>query len=825
VIALRNGGRTFPAIGAWIVLIVASATLLLGAILDLGFFPQTRSFNGPFAPETSGSSHCFVAVLGKEPGWRQLFAMSGDTPGDPYQSTLKLWINGRAVGPAHSIHEDIRKQGGGRYSHWGDVILFSLPAGITNGPSTTALVEYSRGLPPVIRGFGWLALVSSAAFLAFRSWRLHPERLRSQSAISGRLAGVLGLALFCAAAVGTSMYLLTIAIGVAQGYALPNTAVFRLFPSTRQIAMYEPALHYVITYVAMAGAVLAWGAPSAFQKHEGTLIRYWNRYGLVAIAALFLFSLGATWSGLPRTEDLQSNAVGGLVPLSDAQRHYEMAFNQVITGHWAPFAEQRPFAAAHRALLLFLAGYSNVPFLALQALTIACATYAATRAVMLWRGLWSGLMFFGLTLALVRPYLSTYLTEPLGQFWILLSIPFVIRLLRRGTVMDGAVSLLAVTMALLTRMGSMFTIPAFAVWLAWTESRDRKRLTLVLLTIAAVLLGCSLVSVTLLRLYGSGTGFLGSNFSFVICGATHGGDWTTCRSLYQDELRKVGSIFDSTQTHFLYAKAWEGFRRDPSVLFHRLLEGEQVFLRNLLPVVLGGYTTPTTPRWFPRTAWTVIAACGLMVTFWRRREKRELSFWLVMWLGLLASAPLVFFASGFATQADVPSVLASVGNGTSKCSLAALSATMSVWIAIPGLAHWLDPLHARMLKAESPNPGERVVPGGGTHMAGFLVVADDQPVPIDVPAMRRSDLTKLLEYSGHEALQKLRLPDASASFAFIVVPNANGTYGTLFVAPSEVFTRRNVPAWRLTVKEEVWEEEDAYIGRVTAATPVAGVSR
>jgi hypothetical protein len=44
---------------------------------------------------------------------------NGDT------STLELYEDGRLLGPAHAAHVDIRRFGGGRYSHWGAHLYFS----------------------------------------------------------------------------------------------------------------------------------------------------------------------------------------------------------------------------------------------------------------------------------------------------------------------------------------------------------------------------------------------------------------------------------------------------------------------------------------------------------------------------------------------------------------------------------------------------------------------------------------------------------------------------------------------------------------------------
>jgi lysophospholipase L1-like esterase len=54
----------------------------------------------------------------------------------PNRSPWRLEEDGRALERAHAIHEDIRKQGGGRWSHWDSMVLFSASDGSdprTNG--------------------------------------------------------------------------------------------------------------------------------------------------------------------------------------------------------------------------------------------------------------------------------------------------------------------------------------------------------------------------------------------------------------------------------------------------------------------------------------------------------------------------------------------------------------------------------------------------------------------------------------------------------------------------------------------------------------------
>jgi hypothetical protein len=41
------------------------------------------------------------------------------------QSSTVLLEDGQVLGPGCALHEDIRRHGGGRYSHWGRELYFS----------------------------------------------------------------------------------------------------------------------------------------------------------------------------------------------------------------------------------------------------------------------------------------------------------------------------------------------------------------------------------------------------------------------------------------------------------------------------------------------------------------------------------------------------------------------------------------------------------------------------------------------------------------------------------------------------------------------------
>lgn len=64
----------------------------------------------------------------------------GDSNEEPTGSTLQVYENGVALGPAHSVHNDIRNIGKGRFSHWETGLYFSASDNsnpLTNGRKYT----------------------------------------------------------------------------------------------------------------------------------------------------------------------------------------------------------------------------------------------------------------------------------------------------------------------------------------------------------------------------------------------------------------------------------------------------------------------------------------------------------------------------------------------------------------------------------------------------------------------------------------------------------------------------------------------------------------
>ncbi|ASU34754.1 pectate lyase family protein [Mucilaginibacter xinganensis] len=125
---------------------VAFASLALGAILLFGSCKKGTEGTSPTTDSTALSAsiagagitnaaaaatvyNVDVTGLRSDGGYAYKIAypltQTGDSNTAPTASSLALFENGVKLGPAHSVHQDIRDLGKGRYSHWGTSLIFS----------------------------------------------------------------------------------------------------------------------------------------------------------------------------------------------------------------------------------------------------------------------------------------------------------------------------------------------------------------------------------------------------------------------------------------------------------------------------------------------------------------------------------------------------------------------------------------------------------------------------------------------------------------------------------------------------------------------------
>ena len=640
------------------------------------------------------------------------------------------------------------------------------------------------------------------------------------------------------------VYLVSISVAAARGFALPTTALMRWSPAVSWLATNDYYVIYSLLLIVMscvgASWLATWSGVTATSVEEIRLTRQLNRSGLLLACCLFVFSLSAPWSGLPREGDFGAASLGGLIPFSDAGGYFASAHDYFKDAFFSSFALRRPFAAAGRTVLLALGNFSYAGMLLIQAVLLATATWFGARAISRWRGLWAGLVYFCISFIISRSFIPTTLTEPIGLFWALFGMPFVIDGLRKGSWPLALLGLTFTSVALMTRMGAMFLIPMFALWMLWRFGKTWLAKLGLTAAMAAVFAAMISVNLAIESTYGHGRPVTGENFSYTICGLSIGGDWSECPKRYSTELKGLPPG-EKALTAFLYHRAFDNIRNNPRPLFGRLGLGAGAFIKSLPDTMLRGYLYIPVPWWFSTLIFYSISAFGVICFIAMRGEQSEIEFWILILLGVVASAAVVYFDDGRRVLAVAYPFLATlVASGfktprtvivkDAKPSYRLVSLGLTVFFGGAVLLCAGPRAVAAVLQQMTlSDTDRRSAPNmhylrGGRRVTGFLVIADGEVLPTEVPAMHLADFIEIVRRSNIEIYQGLIHPDLpQVPFGFIasarVEQSARSDFS--YIVPPEVLLRNTPSVWRFTVTP--WQrkpEGSVYWYLVTNAKPV-----
>lgn len=816
-----------------LLLFVSSATtLIIGMVLEFDVLTKAEIIRGPF-PMESGTRAAIVPIGQAYQSISCCVRPRGDDNAHSTVSSLRAWLNGRELGPPHSQHQDIRTGKTTGFSHWGDTIRFYVPASIPNDQWATLRVEY-----PIKYSTAMLRLNAAVVIVLLFIASIGAFGLAMVAATVVRLP-YLGLRTANYLALTSSFIYIGCSAGaLLSGWALPTTALIRWSFIASWLARNESLLGFYLLILAGFGALSTWSAilwPQArltIEQEELALLPILRRWGIVIVTCASVFSLSTMWAGVIRYEDLsQGSSIGGLIPFSDASGYVLGAHDEAKTGIWNTWTLRRPLAEAFRTTLLFLSGYSYPSMLLLQSCLLSIVTCFAVWAVVRWRGLWAGVAFLGFSQIYIPFFVPTALTEPLGLFWILFVIPFLIDSLRTQSLSSALITLGAITTALMTRMGAMFTIPALAIWIVWQFGKGWKARLTVLIAVVLVTGSVVLANFTLTKIYGPGQDVTGSNFSSVLCGLTLGTTWDGCLKTVEQEGKHLPSGEAATAS-YLYSMASQNFKKQPSVLVRRMISAAQAFLSELPDVLFRGFAARavTVPSNVGRIAISLISIFGLIFVFLRLRENGELTFWILLWLGIIASAPIVyfddgtrvlstsyvfvwlFFALGFArpTARAAAEIKEAHSQKLITYGVLTFAGMAFLFFNIPWVAYKLSPARQLVGRVTPPKKNEMIV-FGGRRMSGFLVVGDGSPLRSDFPTLELSTFSAIIKQSHVEEVYQgvLNPHTPPVPFGFISAPTFDPTPSyAAYIVPPEVVERQDVLAWRFEIAD--WNRYTPY---------------
>jgi hypothetical protein len=619
-----------------------------------------------------------------------------------------------------------------------------------------------------------------------------------------------------------AFYGATIVWGLVAGYALPPAAVFAVLPAAHRISDFEPFIPWALLGTAATGALGGWtataGVLTVAELHalERRLIHFWSRAGFPVILLTFLFAMsGGGWSGRYQPLDLNYYSIAGLVPHSDALHYFSGTFDLAYAGHWNPVASLRPFAAAFREITVFAGWFSYVDTLLVQAVLLAGAFVFLLRSAVAWCGTWAAMALMALLYGLVRPFLLTTMTEPLGLVCSLFSLSFFIEAFRQRSTHLAVVAFAALVCGLLIRMGSMFTVPFLMIWIAVSFSNGRTLRIRVLAVLTGVLLLIFVYNGLLARSFSAPDSYTGGNFAWILCGLTHGGDWYECLRLFGTEIRERG-IVDVDK--FFIDEAARAFLAAPMVSVRYMFRNMWLYANGLPHLLLFQYKQIAyIPDKYVYPLFILLVP-GWICFLKRERDLPVLSFALVLLVSTTLSAAIVFgndgpralhvthpfiamvFATGFAAPL---SLRAPDGRPllAMRTGVGAIGALMFILLLGPPLiSHAVRSATAFNPNIEIKQEDLRIV-AGGRFMTGFLVMPDDADLPRDHPALSAStfgSMISLYESIDPEPLLTKLLPQVPFALLYSPVQNRPHT-PTNYLAPSAVLTDTSAQRWLFQV--------------------------
>ena len=288
---LRIWSRCLPVV--LILLVIATASLVVGIVLQSGVWINEEVIHGPF-PTEPGNRVSVVPVGASFANVPCCVGLQDDAAGYGNISALRAWLNGTELNPPHMMHAEIRTGQSGGFSHWGNYILFYIPESVPNDQFAVLRVQY-----PIQYSVGLLRLNIAIVFCLF----VAACASRFNSYAVHVVHSALCLALI-ASVVALAVYAAFLAIGYFTGQPVPAIYVFHYLPIQNYISDFEPYFPVALMTLAFVLTALSWvagrtkGLRRAIRLQELRTLRVWRRCGLLSIAGfLFIFIAAGAWSG------------------------------------------------------------------------------------------------------------------------------------------------------------------------------------------------------------------------------------------------------------------------------------------------------------------------------------------------------------------------------------------------------------------------------------------------------------------------------------------------------------------------------------------------
>ncbi len=367
---------------------------------------------------------------------------------------------------------------------------------------------------------------------------------------------------------------------------------------------------------------------------------------------VFFLPLFAYWE----TGKTTYSIIGGLLPWSDASDWLHGTYHLLNERSLFWWTARRPISPAFMSFLASIAGEDLRGALVFR--TVLAGIASLLVAAEMWQryGAAAGIGAFAILLAFVSPFTPTTLTESLGLAFGATAFAMMWQAISKDDPWRFASGLFLLTLAMSVRPGPVLVLPLLAVWAALNLKTDRRSVISRLVLLSSSGVAALVVTSVLTYFYGTGESFLGANYAFTFYGLAFGGkSWEQFFLDYPLAL----SLSESAQSSLAYQAAFAEILRNPSSLVTGLWAFGKLYVRHLFL-----YIEAPNLQFIARA----LAALGISVGGYLSRRDPHTSFLLWGAVGIVLSAPFLFWASdayrAFISTAPFDAAIVALGLAT-----------------------------------------------------------------------------------------------------------------------------------------------------------------
>lgn len=369
-----------------------------------------------------------------------------------------------------------------------------------------------------------------------------------------------------------------------------------------------------------------------------------------------LVLFGSALAGIWASGHTQSVFVSGLIPLRDAQYYYVDALRLLAGRSVSEFSAARPLFAGLLATVLAITGRDLMIAIMVFTAINGLAAFFAANEIRRTHGTLAA-VFLLIFLFLYYRYrtIGSVMSENIGLALGIIGIALLWRSIANKSFQLGLYALFVNVLALNTRPGPFFVLPALLLWGAWYYKMPNQRLSwrFLLLGMLAIVAGFG-TNILIKQLFGTTSGVLFSQFSYALYGLASGGkSWSYIFQVHPE----IRELSNPESISMVYKLTLDLIRHNPALLLQGVFHYWTVFFSNswynLFSYISGGNTIINSV-----TRWSLYALCVLGIIKWIRKiNDPYTSFIVSAATGILLSVPFVPPADAYGMRLYAASVI------------------------------------------------------------------------------------------------------------------------------------------------------------------------